>query len=124
MIRASILLASLALIAGCNGQTGKSESDPSGAPLERFAPLASIRSASIELPPDEETFGTNPQGEVLDHACLACHSAAMVRYQPKLTRKQWTATADKMREVYKAPFEPSETETIVDALMTLAPSRP
>jgi cytochrome c5 len=87
------------------------------------AALTQIQSSSIDLPADDETFGEGPHAEVLNRTCLACHSASMVRYQPPLDRKQWTATVNKMREAYGAPFQASETTAIVDALMAQAPSR-
>ncbi|WP_157222385.1 cytochrome c [Novosphingobium sp. AP12] len=86
------------------------------------APLTAIQSSSITLPTDEQTFGAGQDAALLDRSCLACHSASMILYQPPLTRKQWTATVDKMREAYRAPIEARDTEAIVDALMAKAPS--
>ncbi|KQM21093.1 hypothetical protein [Novosphingobium sp. Leaf2] len=87
------------------------------------APLTTIRSASITLPEDNQTFGDGPDGELLDRSCLACHSASMVLYQPPLNKKQWAATVDKMREAYGAPIEPKDTDAIINALMAKAPAR-
>ncbi len=84
------------------------------------APLAAIRSDSIALPDDGEIF----DDETLDTHCLACHSPAMVLYQPALSRKQWTDVVAKMRTTYKAPIEEDQTQAIIDALMAKAPSRP
>lgn len=89
-----------------------------------FAPLTHIGSASISLPVEEETFGPDPAGVLLDNKCLACHSPSMILYQSALNRKQWTGIVDKMRNTYKAPIEEHETEALVDALMAKAPSRP
>lgn len=115
-MRLSCALLGLGLVAACGGK-------PSGEAEATVAPLAMIRSDSIALPADEETFGDDPQAAVLNGKCLACHSVTMIRYQPPLDRKQWTATVDKMREAYRAPIEPGETVAIVDALMAKAPSR-
>jgi hypothetical protein len=117
-------LLALALLAGCGSPSDAPEADTATAGTTEFRPLASIRKASIALPDDAETFGEGPHADVLNRNCLACHSTSMVRYQPPLTRKQWTAIVAKMREAYGAPIEASETEAIVDALMATAPSKP
>jgi hypothetical protein len=123
-MRRTLLLAPLLAVAGCHSAP-QAPSQPGEAKARTSAaPLATIRSASIELPADEETFGDSAQGELLNRTCLACHSASMVRYQPPLTRKQWTATVDKMREAYGAPFQKTETEAIVDALVATHPAKP
>ena len=120
-MRLSFALLGLGLLGACGGEPQKAV--PSGGAEASVAPLAMIRSESIVLPADEETFGAGPQAALLNGKCLACHSVTMIRYQPPLNRKQWTATVDKMREAYHAPIEPGETEVIVDALMAKAPSR-
>lgn len=125
MRRALPVLAMLALLAGCHSAaTDDADAPGPGSAPESFAPLSRIASSKIDLPSDDETFGEGPHAELLDRNCLACHSASMVRYQPPLNRKQWTATVTKMREAYDAPFAASETPAIVDALMATAPSKP
>lgn len=118
-IPALAAMSALALVAGCTGQA-REVAPSANAP----APLARLRPAAIELPADEASFGADPAGEVLDGACLACHSASMVLYQPPLDRKQWTGVVTKMREAYHAPIDEADTAAIVDALMAKAPARP
>lgn len=115
-MRLSFALLGLGLLGACGGE-------PSGEADASVAPLAMLRSDSIALPADEETFGEGAEAALLNGKCLACHSVTMIRYQPPLDRKQWTAIVDKMREAYRAPIEPGETEAIVDALMAKAPPR-
>lgn len=108
---------------GSRSDTGTDTQDTVEAVDAKPASLTRITSASIDLPADDETFGEGPHADVLNRTCLACHSASMIRYQPPLTRKQWTATVDKMREAYGAPYQASETTAIVDALMAQAPRK-
>lgn len=122
-MRALSVLAALALLSACNAAPEPDDIASQEASQPTFAPLASIRTAGITLPADDETFAAGPQGDLLNRNCLACHSKAMVHYQPPLTRQQWTATVDKMRTAYGAPIEPAETQAIVDALMSTAPAR-
>jgi hypothetical protein len=122
-MRGLSLLAMTALLAGC-GSPQRQHNAPE-AEVASAAPLAELTSASITLPADEETF-PGPQGKLLDRTCLACHSVSMVRNQPPLTRQQWTATVTKMHDAYGAPFELSEVDAIVDALLAskVAPVKP
>lgn len=121
-MRASLAALGLALLAACGPQPDKSAKSAGEDREPVPAPLAAISSASITLPPDEQTFGAGPEAALLDRSCLACHSASMILYQPPLSRKQWTATVEKMREAYRAPIEAGDTQAIVDALMAKAPS--
>ena len=123
MIKLLTPLLALAALSGCGSPSETPQAD-TVAETTKMRPLASIQKASITLPEDAETFGEGPHADVLNRNCLACHSVSMVRYQPPLSRKQWTATVDKMREAYAAPIEASETAAIVDALMATAPSKP
>jgi mono/diheme cytochrome c family protein len=125
-MRLALFVASVLLLDGCHSapQEQQPEAQAHAMTSDSFAPLATIKSASIDLPADDETFGDSPQAQVLNTNCLACHSAAMVRTQPPLTAKQWTVTVDKMREAYGAPFDKSETGAIVQALTATQPSKP
>lgn len=115
-------LAASILLAACGSQPAQPDQAPSRAGSTKAAPLTMIRSDSIALPDDGETFGDGAQAALLDTNCIACHSVTMIRYQPPLTAKQWTGTVEKMREAFHAPIDPAQTEAIVDALMALAPS--
>jgi uncharacterized protein YceK len=123
MIKLLTPLLVLTLLTGCGSPSEAPEADTVVEKTEP-RPLASIQKASITLPDDTETFGEGAHADVLNRTCLACHSVSMVRYQPPLSRKQWTATVDKMREAYGAPIEAGETAAIVDALMATAHSKP
>ena len=124
-MRLALFIAPILLLAGCHSAPREQQPEAQAETTsDSFAPLGTIKSASIDLPADDETFGDSPQAQVLNTNCLACHSAAMVRTQPPLTAKQWTVTVDKMREAYGAPFDKSETGAIVQALTATQPSKP
>lgn len=124
-VQNAALAMTLLLLAACGSQPGATSTQPDTAAVDaKPAALTAIKSASIDLPADEETFGEGPHADILNQNCLACHSASMVRYQPPLTRKQWTATVDKMRKAYGAPFEKTQTVAIVDALVANQPTKP
>ena len=124
-MRLALFIAPILLLAGCHSAPREQQPEAQAETTsDSFAPLGTIKSASIDLPADDETFGDAPQVEVLNRNCLACHSAAMVRIQPPLTTKQWTATVDKMREAYGAPFDKAETGAIVQALTATQPTKP
>ncbi len=125
MARLLPTLMAVGLLAGCgsNADAPKGEAATT-AEATTFQPLASIKNASVTLPEDPETFGEGPQADLLNRNCLACHSVSMVRYQPPLTAKQWTATVTKMREAYGGPIDEAETGAIVEALMAKAPGKP
>ncbi len=114
----------LLLASGCQGERDTTADNITSAPQpDSFAPLASIQKASITLPEDAETFGEGEHAALLNRTCLACHSTSMIRYQPPLDRKTWTAEVTKMREAYGAPFAKEETGAIVEALMATQPSK-
>lgn len=74
---------------------------------------------AVELPDGEgllpERYGVS--GEAVNNNCLACHSAAMITAQPRLTRVQWGETIAKMRTVYGAPIDPADDKAILDWLV-------
>lgn len=74
---------------------------------------------SVSLPDTEgllpERYGVS--ADAANANCLACHSAAMITAQPRLTRVQWGETIAKMRGVYGAPIEPADDKAILDWLV-------
>lgn len=77
------------------------------------------RPMSVDLPDGEgllpERYGVS--AEAANANCLACHSAAMITAQPRLTRVQWGETIAKMRAVYGAPIDPADDAAILDWLV-------
>ena len=96
-MRLALALAALALIAAAP-------------PTERLA---------VDLPDAEgllpERYGVS--SEAVNNSCLACHSAAMITAQPRLSRVQWGETIAKMRTVYAAPIDPADDKAILDWLV-------
>lgn len=80
------------------------------------APTAVV---AVELPDGEgllpERYGVS--ADAANANCLACHSAAMITVQPRLTRVQWGETIAKMRTVYGAPIDPADDKAILDWLV-------
>ncbi|WP_372918220.1 cytochrome c [Sandarakinorhabdus sp.] len=74
---------------------------------------------SVVLPDAEgllpERYGVS--ADAANGNCLACHSAAMITAQPRLTREQWGETIAKMRTVYAAPIDPADDKAILDWLL-------
>lgn len=74
---------------------------------------------SVALPDEEgllpERYGVS--SDAVNNNCLACHSAAMITAQPRLSRVQWAETIAKMRTVYGAPIEPADDAAILDWLL-------
>jgi hypothetical protein len=83
------------------------------------AAAAPTRTVSVSLPDTEallpERYGVS--SEAVNNNCLACHSAAMISAQPRLSRVQWGETIAKMRTVYAAPIAPADDAAILDWLV-------
>jgi hypothetical protein len=75
-----------------------------------------LRSVSLDLPDPGRLFPGGAAADAINNNCLACHSAAMVLNQPSLSRAQWQAEVDKMRNTYKAPVAPQDVDAIVNYL--------
>lgn len=77
------------------------------------------RPLAVALPDDEgllpERYGVS--ADAVNNNCLACHSAAMITAQPRLSRVQWGETIAKMRSVYAAPIEQGDDAAILDWLV-------
>lgn len=89
------------------------------AALALVAAAPPTRRLSVTLPDVEgllpERYGVS--AEAANANCLACHSAAMITAQPRLTRMQWGETITKMRTVYAAPIDPADDKAILDWLV-------
>ena len=79
------------------------------------APL-SLQSVEVSLPDDETQFA-DPDADLLNASCTACHSPAMVLLQPRMNAAQWAESVNKMRTVYKAPIEDADAAKLPDALV-------
>jgi hypothetical protein len=75
-----------------------------------------LRSVSLDLPDPGRLFPGGAAADAINNNCLACHSAGMVLKQPSLSRDQWRAEVDKMRNTYKAPVAPQDVDAIVNYL--------
>lgn len=113
---APIVSAALAIgaLVACSGAVREPASDNG-----QQAKLAALRSTSIALPEDDQTFGEGAAVAPLNAHCLACHSTSMILYQPQLSKAQWQAIVDKMRDAYGAPVPADQAPAIVDALVAL-----
>ena len=89
------------------------------AALALVAAAPPARRLAVELPDAEgllpERYGVS--SDAVNNNCLACHSAAMITAQPRLTRMQWGETIAKMRTVYGAPIDPADEKAILDWLV-------
>lgn len=96
---------------------------PAAPPASVSAGGVTLASTAIDLPGDEAAYPDGPHADLVNARCAACHSAAMVLTQPRLSAEQWAAEVTKMREVYKAPVAEAETAAIV-AYLTALPGQP
>lgn len=103
MIRRAVLTA-LLLAAGCG---------------EQAPPPVQLSKVAVALPTDEEFFA-GPDAELLNSWCTACHGAAMVTNQPRLSAEQWQKTVTKMHTVYKAELHEEDIPRIAAALAALS----
>lgn len=89
------------------------------AALALVAAAPPTKRLSVNLPDAEgllpERYGVS--AEAANANCLACHSAAMITAQPRLSRVQWGETITKMRTVYAAPIDPADDKAILDWLV-------
>jgi hypothetical protein len=89
------------------------------AALALIAAAPPTKRLAVDLPDAEgllpERYGVS--SEAVNNNCLACHSAAMITAQPRLSRVQWGETIAKMRTVYAAPIDPADDKAILDWLV-------
>lgn len=85
----------------------------------RKAAPSRLTSQKAVLPDDAAFFPEGPGADAVNANCLACHSASMALTQPTLTQAQWTATVNKMRDVYGAPVAKEDVAAIAGYLAAL-----
>jgi len=76
-------------------------------------------SKNIELPPDSVQLKPSslPGYAKAQAACVACHSAEYMLYQPPTApRPYWDAMVKRMKGVFKAPIDDADMPLIVDYL--------
>jgi hypothetical protein len=73
--------------------------------------------------PDSDRLFPGAGADAINNNCLACHSAGMVLTQPRLSRADWQAEVEKMRNFYKAPVDATDVPAIVDYLVSLSATR-
>jgi cytochrome c5 len=78
-----------------------------------------LHSVSTNFPDSDRLF-PGAGADAINNNCLACHSAGMVLTQPRLSRADWQAEVEKMRNFYKAPVDASDVPAIVDYLVKLS----
>jgi hypothetical protein len=78
-----------------------------------------LHSVSVDYPDPGRLFPGGDKANAINNNCLACHSAGMVLTQPRLSRSQWEAEVDKMRNIYKAPVDESDVPAIINYLADL-----
>lgn len=82
--------------------------------------VASLACAkSIDLPPDVVALKPSPLPgyAIAQGACVACHSAEYLQYQPSnASRTYWDAMVKRMKTVFRAPIEDADMPALVDYL--------
>ena len=78
-----------------------------------------LHSVSLNFPAATAPFPAAAGADAINNDCLICHSAGMVLTQPSLSRADWQAIVDQMRNDFKAPFAAEDVPAIVDYLVNL-----
>jgi hypothetical protein len=74
---------------------------------------------SIQLPVLPSDLPPGKGVEVVNAACVICHSTRYITMQPNFSRKAWTGEVDKMRKVFGAPVSDAQAGQIVEYLMSV-----
>lgn len=74
---------------------------------------------TIALPFDDAALPDAPGVAAVRANCTACHSAAMILSQPRLTPAQWQAEVEKMQHAYHAPVAAADVPAILGYLSGL-----
>lgn len=104
-----------------SAQPGLAAEAPPAAPASSIASSGgmTLHSVSVNLTVSERIFPGGAEADAVNSNCLICHSAGMVLTQPSLSRADWQAEVDKMRNFYRAPIPAKDVPAIVDYLTNL-----
>ncbi len=82
--------------------------------LVTIALIAAASAVAQERPiPLKEAAGKS----VTENICSGCHSLDYIRINaPFMTRQTWTASVNKMVQMFGAPIAPNDATTIIDYL--------
>jgi hypothetical protein len=116
-MRRALGLAFLLTLAGC-GAAPETERTNERTPLK-----GALVARSISLPDVESRFPQTGR-DLLNNNCLACHSADMVLYQPRMSEAQWRAAIEKMRDTFHARIAETDVDGLVAELANLPAQRP
>lgn len=105
------------LIVGTNPASAAEPTSAAAPPSSVAAGGVTLRSVSVEFPDPGRPFPG--AADAVNNNCLACHSAGMVLTQPHLSRADWQAEVDKMRNAFKAPVADADVPKIVDYLVDM-----
>jgi cytochrome c553 len=117
----SVILLAIATPVGSAGQSALAAEAPPVAPATSIVTGGGVtlNSINVNLPHSDRTFPGGSKADTINNDCLICHSAGMVLTQPTLSRAEWQAEVEKMRDIFKAPFAPEDVPAIVDYLANL-----
>lgn len=107
----------MAIVAGLVFSLGDGWAAP--APTIAAGGGVTLHSLDLELPDSDRLFPGGAEADAINNNCLACHSAGMVLNQPTLSRGDWQAEVDKMRNIYLAPVAAEDVPAIVNYLAKL-----
>ena len=124
-IAIALVAATLMLIATQAAMAGQSSApaqlaQATSAPSVVAAAGVTLHSVSADFPDPARIFPGGNEADAINNNCLACHSAGMVLTQPHLSRSDWQAEVDKMRNTYKAPVAANDVSAIVEYLANLS----
>lgn len=71
----------------------------------------------IELPAEPGSYKPGAGADLANAQCLTCHSREYVTTQPKLGRKFWKASVEKMQAKFGAPIPPEQVDALVNYLV-------
>lgn len=117
--RASVALVSVLIFAAgtslLSAQTEQKSNPRQSMPALNWTPI------SVTLPASTSVFTGGDGAGVANSQCLICHSAAMILTQPRMTREQWRAEIEKMRNAYGAPLAADQVDRLAEYLSSLDP---
>jgi len=119
--RFGMILLATTMLAGWPGQSAFSAEAAAAAvpPSTVTSGGVTLHSVNVDFPDSARTFPGGTAADAINNDCLACHSAGRVLTQPSLSRSDWQAEVDKMRNIYRAPVAPEDVPPIVDYLAKL-----